>query len=73
MKLRWKILRDLEFAPRYNIAPSPRVPVLVKGESGYDAPLRKWGLVTRCLVVALCPVKSDGSNRGDFVTKPARR
>ena len=46
MKLRWKILRDLEFAPRYNIAPSQKVPVLAKSESGYDAPLMKWGLVT---------------------------
>ena len=45
IKLRWNIQRDLEFVPRYNIAPSQKVPVIVKSESGYDAQLMKWGLV----------------------------
>ena len=45
IKLRWNIQRDLDFAPRYNIAPSQKVPVIIKGESGNDAQLMKWGLV----------------------------
>ncbi|MGZ9243065.1 MAG: SOS response-associated peptidase, partial [Candidatus Binatia bacterium] len=45
IKIRWNIQRDLEFPPRYNIAPSQKVPVIVKGESGNDAKLMKWGLV----------------------------
>ena len=37
--------RDLKFAPRYNIGPSQKVPVIVKGDSGYDAQLNEVGLV----------------------------
>ena len=45
IKVRWNLYGDLEFAPRYNIAPSQTVPVIVKGERGHEAKLMKWGLV----------------------------
>ena len=45
IKVRWNIERDLEFAPRYNIAPSQKVPVIVTGESGNEVRIMKWGLV----------------------------
>jgi putative SOS response-associated peptidase YedK len=45
IKVRWNLYGDLEFAPRYNIAPSQTVPVIVKGERGHVAKLMKWGLV----------------------------
>jgi putative SOS response-associated peptidase YedK len=44
-KVRWNLQGDLTFAPRYNIAPSQSVPVIVKGERGNEAKLMKWGLV----------------------------
>jgi putative SOS response-associated peptidase YedK len=44
IKVRWNLYGDLEFAPRYNIAPSQSVPVIVKGERGNEAKLMKWGL-----------------------------
>jgi len=35
IKIRWNLQGDLpSFAPRYNIAPSQSVPVIVKGEQG---------------------------------------
>jgi putative SOS response-associated peptidase YedK len=35
IKVRWNLRGDLRsFAPRYNIAPSQNVPVIVKGEQG---------------------------------------
>lgn len=46
IKIRWNLQGDLPyFAPRYNIAPSQSVPVIVKGEHGNEAKLMKWGLV----------------------------
>jgi putative SOS response-associated peptidase YedK len=45
IKLRWNLQGDLSFEPRYNIAPSQSVPVIVKGEQGNEAKLMKWGLV----------------------------
>jgi putative SOS response-associated peptidase YedK len=45
IKVRWNLYGDMEFAPRYNIAPSQQVPVIVKTEHGNDAKLMKWGLV----------------------------
>ena len=45
IKLRWNLQDDLSFEPRYNIAPSQSVPVIVRGESGNEARLMKWGLV----------------------------
>jgi putative SOS response-associated peptidase YedK len=45
LKVRWNLSGDLEFAPRYNIAPSQSVPVIVRGEKGNEVRLMKWGLV----------------------------
>jgi putative SOS response-associated peptidase YedK len=45
IKIRWNLQNDLSFAPRYNITPSQTVPVIVRGESGNEAKLMKWGLV----------------------------
>ena len=45
IKVRCNLYGDLEFAPRYNIAPSQSVPVIVKHERGHEAKLMKWGLV----------------------------
>ena len=43
-KVRWN-LTAIEFGPRYKIAPSQSVPVIVNGERGHEAKLMKWGLV----------------------------
>src|SRR5678815_5139264 len=46
IKIRWNLQGDLpSVTPRYNIAPSQSVPVIVKGEQGNEAKLMKWGLV----------------------------
>jgi putative SOS response-associated peptidase YedK len=45
IKVRWNLYGDLEFGPRYNIAPSQQVAVIVKTERGNEAKLMKWGLV----------------------------
>ena len=45
IKVRWNLPGDLSFTPRYNIAPSQSVPVIIKVESGNEAKLMKWGLV----------------------------
>ena len=45
IKLRWNLQNDLLFEPRYNIAPSQSVPVIVKGEHGNEGKLMNWGLV----------------------------
>lgn len=46
IKVRWNILGNPSFfVPRYNIAPSQNVPVIVKSERGNEAKLMKWGLV----------------------------
>jgi putative SOS response-associated peptidase YedK len=45
IKARWNLYGNLEFAPRYNIAPSQPVPVIVEGERANEAKLMKWGLV----------------------------
>jgi putative SOS response-associated peptidase YedK len=45
IKVRWIFTEILDFAPRYNSAPSQQVPVIVKTERGKEAKLMKWGLV----------------------------
>ena len=45
IKVRWNLYGDLSFEPRYNIAPSQSVPVIVRTEEGNHAKLMKWGLV----------------------------
>ena len=45
IKLRWNLQGDLSFEPRYNIAPSQSVPVIVRTEDRNEAKLMKWGLV----------------------------
>jgi putative SOS response-associated peptidase YedK len=45
IKVRWNLSGDLEFAPRYNIAPSQQVPVIVRNNDRNEAKLMKWGLV----------------------------
>jgi putative SOS response-associated peptidase YedK len=45
IKVRWNLQGDLSFEPRYNIAPSQSVPVIIKGERGNEAKLIKLGLV----------------------------
>jgi putative SOS response-associated peptidase YedK len=45
IKLRWNLQNDLSFEPRYDIAPSQSVPLIIEGESGNKAKLMKWGLV----------------------------
>jgi putative SOS response-associated peptidase YedK len=45
IKVRWNLYGDLSFEPRYNIAPSQSVPVIVKEEHGNEPKLMKWGLV----------------------------
>ena len=45
IRLRWNLQGDFSFEPRYNVAPSQSVPVIVKGEQGNEAKLMKWGLV----------------------------
>jgi putative SOS response-associated peptidase YedK len=42
---RWNLSAHFELAPRYNIAPSQSVPVIVRGEKGNEARVMKWGLV----------------------------
>ena len=34
IKVRWNLYGEVEFAPRYNIAPSQSVPVITKNERG---------------------------------------
>jgi putative SOS response-associated peptidase YedK len=46
IKIRWQLANDLpEFAPRYNIAPTQTVPVIVRNGNRNEAKLMKWGLV----------------------------
>ncbi len=46
IKVLWNLRGDsTNFAPRYNIAPSQEVPVIVRNESRDEAKLMKWGLV----------------------------
>ena len=45
IKLRWNIQNQLSFEPRYNIAPSQTVPVIVRSEKANEAQPMKWGLV----------------------------
>ena len=44
IKVRWNLQGDLSFEPRYNIAPSQSVPVIIRGERGNEAKLMKVGL-----------------------------
>jgi putative SOS response-associated peptidase YedK len=46
IKLLFNLQRDLSsFAPRYNIAPSQEVPVIVHNEGVNELKWMKWGLV----------------------------
>ena len=46
IKLLFNLQRDLSlFAPRYNIAPSQEVPVIVQNDGVNELKLMKWGLV----------------------------
>ena len=46
IRVRWNLQRDIPlFAPRYNIAPSQEVPIIVRNEDRNEAKLMKWGLV----------------------------
>ena len=46
IKLLFNLQRDFpSFKPRYNIAPSQDVPVIVRTDEGNDAKSMKWGLV----------------------------
>jgi putative SOS response-associated peptidase YedK len=45
IKIRWNIQGDFFFQPRYNIAPSQSVPVIVRTQKGNEARLMNWGLV----------------------------
>jgi putative SOS response-associated peptidase YedK len=40
IKVRWNLQGDLSFEPRYNIAPSQSVSVILKGERGNEAKLK---------------------------------
>jgi len=45
IKVRWNLQGDLAFEPRYNIAPSQSVPVIIRGARGNSVMPMKWGLV----------------------------
>lgn len=45
IKLHWNLENDLSFGPRYNIAPSQEVPVILRDHNRNAAKLMKWGLV----------------------------
>jgi putative SOS response-associated peptidase YedK len=46
IKVRWNLERDIPlFTPRYNIAPSQEVPVIVRKEDRNDWRPMRWGLV----------------------------
>jgi len=46
IKARWNLHGDLSgFAPRYNIAPSQEVPVIVRNEDRNELRPMRWGLV----------------------------
>src|SRR5688572_18021307 len=45
IKIRWNLQGDFSFEPRYNIAPSQSVPVIVRNGDSNEVKLMKWGLV----------------------------
>ena len=45
IKLRWNLHGDFSFEPRYNIAPSQSVPVIVRNGDQNETKLMKWGLI----------------------------
>ncbi len=45
IKVRWSLQGDLSFGPRYNIAPSQEVPVILQNDENNESKLMKWGLV----------------------------
>jgi putative SOS response-associated peptidase YedK len=79
IKTRWNLYGDLSgFAPRYNIAPSQDVPVIVRNEGRNDVRSMRWGLVPswapdpsmgqRTLVLKRCSkshLSSSSCQRGD--------
>jgi|tagenome__1003787_1003787.scaffolds.fasta_scaffold20296884_2 putative SOS response-associated peptidase YedK len=45
IKIRWDLQRDLSFAPRYNIAPTQKVPVIFTHDGANEVREMYWGLV----------------------------
>ncbi len=46
IKVEFHLRQELDFPPRYNIAPSQTIPIIKKGEHGYLKPaLARWGLI----------------------------
>jgi len=46
IRICWNLQRDLPiFTPRYNIAPSQEVPVIVRNEGRNEINAMRWGLV----------------------------
>ena len=45
IKLRWNLQNEISFAPRYNIAPSQKVPVILGSGTRREARLMQWGLI----------------------------
>jgi putative SOS response-associated peptidase YedK len=45
IKARWNLYGDVSFTPRYNIAPSQTVPVIIRSGDRNEAKPMKWGLV----------------------------
>jgi putative SOS response-associated peptidase YedK len=45
IKLRWNLQNEISFEPRYNIAPSQSVPVILRRGERDEAGLMQWGLV----------------------------
>ncbi len=45
IKTHFKVVGDIHFTPRYNIAPSQYVPIIHQGQTGRQISLMHWGLV----------------------------
>ncbi len=45
IKVRWNLQRDLLFAPRYNIAPTQKVPVIFMHDGANEVREMYWGMV----------------------------
>ena len=43
IKTVWNLYKNFSFQTRYNIAPSQRVPVIVRTDGRNEAKLMKWG------------------------------
>jgi putative SOS response-associated peptidase YedK len=45
IKLRWNLQNEISFEPRFNIAPSQKVPIIRSNGDRNEAQLMQWGLV----------------------------